>query len=553
MAALIPSALRTALSGLMAALILQNLAAKPPGTGKIEFSERGGLCRDAVMLRISAGDGGTILFTTNGAVPTPANSIQYTGPLRVASTTILRAVSKTAGNGPGPEALLSLIFPAEVLRQNGAGFPRSWGATNGQPVVADYEMDPEIVNDPACRGEMIAALTGLPSLSLVLDPADLFESARGIYSHPEESGDAWERSVAIEWLPGDAQSGFRATAGLRIQGGWNRRPEESPKHSFRIVFRKQYGQARLKQPLFGDGVREFDCLVLRGGNNHSWLHWSAAERRSADYLRDEWMRESYAAMGQTSARGRFVHLYLNGLYWGIYNLTERPDAHFAAAHFGGSAADYDARNADKVLSGDDAVWKKMFALANAGVTNRAQFEAISELLEVPAFCDYLLLNLYAANGDWDAASNWYALRRRSPPGRFIFFVWDGERTLEGLEDNRLNDDDDFSPTRLFQKLRACPEFRAEFTRRAREHLSGHGALAPGPAAARFRRLAELLDVPILAESARWGDYRRDVHPYKEGPYELYTRDLHWRPEIRRILENYFPNRSRIFGEQLKGF
>jgi len=91
----------------------------------------------------------------------------------------------------------------------------------------------------------------------------------------------------VEFFPTNGAVGFRERAGLRIQGGWNRRPEESPKHSFRIVFKKKYGVGKLKSPLFGDGVKEFDQLILRGGNNDSWLHWNAEERRSADYLRDQ--------------------------------------------------------------------------------------------------------------------------------------------------------------------------------------------------------------------------------------------------------------------------
>ena len=90
-----------------------------------------------------------------------------------------------------------------------------------------------------------------------------------------------------------------------------------------------------------------------------------------------------------------------------------------------------------------------------------------------------------------------------------------------------------------------------FANRAKEHLTGRGALTPTETADRYRRLSETLDLAILAESARWGDYRRDVHPYKEGPYELYTRDLHWRPEVKRLLDDYFPKRTAAFIEQLK--
>jgi len=177
---------------------------------------------------------------------------------------------------------------------------------------------------------------------------------------------------------------------------------------------------------------EFETLILRGGNNNSWLHWSGEERRRGDYLRDEWMRETFAAMGHASARGRFVHLYLNGLYWGLYNICERPSAPFVAAHKGGSKRDYDSRKAAKILSGDTNAWNEIMTLANTGLTDEGRYRAFQELVDLPEFTDYLILNFYGGNGDWDHSSNWYAARGRKPGGKFQFFVWDGERTLERL-------------------------------------------------------------------------------------------------------------------------
>ena len=97
---------------------------------------------------------------------------------------------------------------------------------------------------------------------------------------------------------------------------------------------------------------------------------------------------------------------------------------------------------------------------------------------------------------------------------------------------------------LFEEFAHIPvevEYASEF----------RSALTPGAAAGRYRHLAAALDSAILAESARWGNYRRDVHPYKEGPYELYTRDAHWRPEVKRLVEDYFPKRSGTFIAQLQ--
>ena len=83
----------------------------------------------------------------------------------------------------------------------------------------------------------------------------------------------------------------------------------------------------------------------------------------------------------------------------------------SAQHFGGSAKDYDSLNADKILEGDKTAWNKMFALANGGLAGSHEFLAMEELLDVPAFVDYMIANLYGANADWDRSSNWYAARR----------------------------------------------------------------------------------------------------------------------------------------------
>src|SRR5436190_17404018 len=106
------------------------------------------------------------------------------------------------------------------------------------------------------------------------------------------------------------------------------------------------------------------------------------------------MRDSFAEMGQPSAAGLFVHLYLNGLYWGLYNLTERPDAEFAAAHRGGKAKDYDAMNAEKVIEGDRSAWDRLMAKIKGGVKSEAPFNAVRQMLDLDNFTDFMIVNLY---------------------------------------------------------------------------------------------------------------------------------------------------------------
>jgi hypothetical protein len=55
----------------------------------------------------------------------------------------------------------------------------------------------------------------------------------------------------------------------------------------------------------------------------------------------------------------------------------------------------------------------------------------------------------------------------------------------------------------------------------------------------------------MAEAARWGDYRRDVHRYQTaGPFALYKKDTHWMVQQNFILNTYFPQRTANFISQL---
>jgi hypothetical protein len=69
--------------------------------------------------------------------------------------------------------------------------------------------------------------------------------------------------------------------------------------------------------------------------------------------------------------------------------------------------------------------------------------------------------------------------------------------------------------------------------------------------ARWQKWRAILDKPIVAESVRWGDYRRDVHRFNDGRFVLYTRERHWLPENDRITKSYLVKRNAIVLRQLR--
>ncbi len=480
--------------------------------GPVTFSLERGFYDTPVTLELAtATPGATIRYTTDGSEPTQTRGVVYTAPLTIETTTLLRAAAFKPDFRASAVDTHTYIFLDEVLAQpkDPPGFPKTWGGYRGSPVLADYEMDPEVVNDPRYRGVIKEALQTIPTLSLVTD----IQSFHDLYANPRRRGRAWERPVSVELIdPQQRQPGFQINAGLRMHGELGR-AEYIPKHPLRLFFRREYGAARLHYPLFPDSpVEEFDTLVLRSGVNRSYAGYPKRESevRLTTYTRDEWLRASQLAMSGFGARGRFVHLYLNGLYWGLYNIVERPDEAFMAAHFGGAEEDWQVVDHDSAIDSASERFKILHQLARAGqLAEPEKYAAIQAYLDIPHFIDYLILNWYSGNLDW-GFNNWFAAVQ-NPAGQVRYFVWDGERTwFDGAEIYMEFDEYQERPNLVKPLLRALlenPDFRLELADRMYQHLFNNGPLADANAQARWLSLNQELEQAIIGESARWGDTR----------------------------------------------
>jgi hypothetical protein len=172
---------------------------------------------------------------------------------------------------------------------------------------------------------------------------------------------------------------------------------------------------------------------------------------------------------------------------------------------------------------------------------------ISEkLLDLEGFIDYMLINFYIGNSDWDRG-NWYALRHRYRPDKgFRFLCWDAETALIDVYDNKVSMRDG-EPTKILAGLKNNPEFRLLFADRVYKHLFNGGLLTPEAAAARYEKLASEIEKPLIAESARWGDYRK----MNNETTVVYTPNDHWKPRKESLLKDYFPQRTAILLQQLK--
>jgi hypothetical protein len=498
--------------------------------------------------------GAAIRYTMDGSPPTIASSL-YTRPLVISNTTPVRAVAFKSNSLPSTVTTHTYIFPDGVLAQpaNPPGFPSTWVTQSGSVIVpADYGMDARIINSPAYTNLARQALTSIPTLSVVMRTSDLFSQANGIYANPRGMGLLWERPASAEFIFTDGSDSVQIDAGYRIQGGTSREENKDHKHSQRLLFRGAYGAGRFQYPLFNDSpVDDFDTLVVDAGLNLVWTHRTdSTQRRQAQYVRDQFMSDLQNAMGWPAFHGRFFHLYLNGLYWGLHGIHERPEEDFTASYFGGDETQWDIikhTTAFEVLSGDVNAWNAMRNLANAGLANDSQYQQIQQYLDVASLIDYMILNIYGGNTDWPH-HNWYVGRRREPAGTFKFFNWDAEHVLKDANYNNSTVANANTPAEFYDQLRRNnAEFRLQFADHVHKHFFNGGVCTTNESRARYMARIREIDPAIVLESARWGDNAANA----ERPGLPYERNIEWQNELNRLLSSWFPQRSGVVLTQFR--
>jgi hypothetical protein len=545
------------------------------------FNIKHGFYESPFYLSISCDvPGADIYYTTDGSTPRLGYGTLYTSPVQIQTTSVIRAVSITDDMAISKVTTQTYLFLEDVIHQpnDPPGYPAAWGPYTAiaDNAIADYEMDADMMADPAFANRVKEALKDIPTLSLVSDKGNFFSQdidsvTGGIYIYTgapgDETGLGWERPVSAEFFNSKDSVDFQVNCGINLNGGHSRRPEKNPKHSFRLVFNSEYGPSRLNYPLFGEKfAQSFNNLILRAGFGLTWLHQTAIEREQGQLQRDIWTKDAQRAMGHQASNSIYVHLYINGIYWGVYAPSERMDADYAVSYFGGNETEYDvikdymeSGQDDPAIDGNTLAWDAMIGMANAGLMSTEAYQAIQgnnpdgtpgaqheAMIDIVNFADYMLLNYYGSNTDWDH-HNWAAIRNRVNPGKgFKFLSWDAEHMIKTVNGNVLTLNNDYCPSRIFQKMKENEDFRRLFADRAVRHCYNGGVLTQEVATQLWSVRRAQVEKSMDAEAARWGDYRRDVHPWTSGPYELYTKDTHWLAEQNFMSDSYFPSRTSVF-------
>ncbi len=406
----------------------------------MDFPLPGGFYPDAVKVTLSAEAGAKIYFTLDGNKPT-AQTTRYRGPIVLKNSTVVRAVAISASGETS----------------------RTFGQTY-------------FIGEPAGT---------LPVISLAAPPGLLFDPEIGMFmvgnkavteSLMQVGANFWTRKelvVNTEIFETDGSCVFNSPVGMRLFGGMSR---VFPQKSLALVARERYGAKRFDHPIFGqDGPKHFKFLVLRNsGSDFGRSHFRDALMTG---LLKDWDMDKQAY--------RPAHVYINGKYWGIYNMREKINRYFIADHHNVDKDSIDLiEHRYNLRRGSRAHYMRLLRfLESRDLSDPANYAWVQTQMDVDNFMQYQIAQIYFDNQD--AGGNIKFWRPQTPDGRWRWILYDTDWGF-GLHDPkayRFNSlafhtaaDGPFWPnppwsTFILRKLLENKDFREAFTTRFADHLN----------------------------------------------------------------------------------
>ena len=440
--------------------------------GRVRFSRPGGHVTPFALALAPEGvdERHHVRYTLDGSTPT-RTSQPYRRPIEITETTVVRA-----------------------------------------SVFADPDARP---SDPQTAVYLTGVEHAVDVATLTTDPDHLFDPTDGIYvlgegyqgEIPYYGANIWSgREVPMHFgfHPRGGGEGLGVDGGARIFGGWSR---SHAQRSFAFFARPAYGAERIDYALFPN--RDYDSfasVVLRNSGN-DWRN---------TYLRDATLTGLMTGSGVDHADYRPVATYLNGAYWGLYNLREKINEDFLAARHGVDAEAVDLLEADGIAlegSADDYRALNDY-VTDADLSGEAAFARVAAEVDLDNLAAYYAAQVYFDNSDWPG-NNIKFWRAPGTKWRWILYdtdfgasVWNPEAYRSNTLAFALATDGPDWPnppwsTLLMRRLLTNETFRHRFINRAADQLNGR--FRPDAATALLDGNAARIAPEITAAEARWGE------------------------------------------------
>lgn len=342
----------------------------------ITVSTPGGFYSTTLNIELSAGTS-DIYYTLDGHDP-DTTSLKYSEPINITNTAVLRAVSIKANHKPFE-------------------------------IYESY-----FINDES----------DLPVISLITDPDNLFDYDYGIYAdgpgwtpNPPHHGANfwmdWERPAHVQFYDDNKNLGFSENCGIEIYGGYTR---SFPMKSMSVKFKDPYNSNSLEYPLFpGFYLNKFKSFILRNsGNDFQYTHF-----------RDAMMQSLIKDLDIDYLEYRPAAAYINGEYWGIYNIREKISEHYVANRHNVNPDNIDMLEGNmEVIHGDSVDFQDIVDyISSNDMTTDEAYNYVNRKIDLENCLLYFASHSYFNSQDWPA-NNLKYWRERSENGKWRWIIFD---------------------------------------------------------------------------------------------------------------------------------
>ncbi|MBN2279608.1 MAG: CotH kinase family protein [Candidatus Marinimicrobia bacterium] len=350
------------------------------GEGVLETAEMpqasvaSGLYSSAMSVELTA-EGSDIYYTLDSSDP-DINSTKYSAAISINETTILRAIAVKSGYQKSKILNESYLFGVD---------------------------------------------TDLPVLSLISDPYNLFDYNYGIYEegpnadqdHGANYEQDWERPAHVQFFDDTKNLGFSEDCGINIYGGYTRRFAQK---SMAVKFKDPYNASPLEYQLFPDlEYTSYKSFIIRNsGNDFDFTH-----------IRDAMMQTLVQDLDIDYLEYRPAASYINGEYWGIYNIREKINEHYVARRHGVDPDKIDMLEGNmNVVHGDTVHFAQMIDYLNTNDMNTDEaYEFVTQNIDLDNCLLYWAAHVYYNSQDWPA-NNLKIWRERSDSGKWRWILYD---------------------------------------------------------------------------------------------------------------------------------
>ena len=203
----------------------------------------------------------------------------------------------------------------------------------------------------------------------------------------------WTRWANFELIDENRELHINQPFGLAISGNASRGFDQK---SFKIKGRERYGKKRFDYDLFPsrDGLRYKSFILRSGGQPYN----------SVQLIHDSFMQSLADVTPLDYQASTPTVVYLNGKYWGIYNLRERKNRDFVYSHYGYAETDIDMiEYAWRAIAGTGSKtrWDAFDSFVmNNDMSIQENYEKVVEQMDIENYLYYMSIQLLIKNNDW---------------------------------------------------------------------------------------------------------------------------------------------------------